>query len=198
MKKKPYSPACERNQQAILQTIEPFLTTACKVLEIGSGTGQHAVYFAKSLPHILWQTSDLPCRHDGIKLWLTEAQLPNLLSPIPLDIDNDLIPKNQYEVIYTANTFHIMSFKTVEECVKKSAKGLKQNGLFIVYGPFNMNGMFTSQSNADFDNQLKIRNPVQGIRDLESIDFLMQAENFERIQITSMPANNFILIYQKL
>lgn len=198
MNDKPYSSACERNQTYILEQLKPLLTSARNVLEIGSGTGQHAVFFAKALPDIQWQTSDLDFMHQGIKSWLHEANLSNVLLPISLDVDKDIILENYYDAVFTANTFHIMSMASVEHCIQKVGNALKVGGLFIIYGPFKFKGMFTSQSDADFDTRLKSQRAHQGVRDFEAVDKLAKSLQLSHQQTIAMPANNFMLIFNKL
>lgn len=198
MDEKPYSSACERNQIFILEQLKPLLIKARNVLEIGSGTGQHAIFFAKGLPHIQWQTSDLDFLHQGIERWLHEANLTNVLLPISLDVDKDIILENYYDAVFTANTFHIMSIVTVQRCIQKVGHALKVGGLFIIYGPFKFNGMFTSQSNPEFDVQLKTGQAHQGVRDFEQINKLAQSVQLYHGQTIPMPANNFMLIFKKV
>ncbi len=197
MNNKPYFPACERNQSYILEHLKPLLLQSKNVLEIGSGTGQHAVFFGRALSHIQWQTSDLEPWHQGIKMWLHEANLSNVLPPISLDVDKDTILENYYDAVFTANTFHIMSTTSMEHCIQKVGHALKEGGLFILYGPFKFNGMFTSQSNAEFDMLLKTQQAHQGVRDFEVIVNLAKSAQLSHEQTLPMPANNFILIFKK-
>ncbi|MBS0289048.1 MAG: DUF938 domain-containing protein [Proteobacteria bacterium] len=198
MNEKPFSAACERNQSYILEQLKIILASARNVLEIGTGTGQHAVFFAKALPHIQWQTSDLDFMHQGIKRWLYEANLPNVLSPISLDVNKDTILENYYDGVFTANTFHIMPMASVERCIKQVGHALKEEGVFIIYGPFKFNGKFTSSSNTDFDALLKSQQVHQGIRDFEVIDTIAHSVQLSHIQTIEMPANNFMLIFNKV
>src|SRR5690606_8893692 len=132
--------------------------------EIGSGTGQHAVHFAHLLPHATWQTSDLSRNHTGIERWLSDTNLANTLMPIEFDVNTQTITPNMYDVVFTANTLHIMSWLEVCLCIQKVGCSLQENGLFIIYGPFNFNGEFTSQSNQRFDSSLKAQDKKMGIR----------------------------------
>lgn len=197
VERKPYSSACERNQAFILEQLKILLVNAKNVLEIGSGTGQHAVFFAKALPHIQWQTSDLDVMHQGIKSWLYEANLPNLLLPLSLDVDKNSILKNDYDAVFTANTLHIMSMESVEHCINKVGQAVKSGGLFIIYGPFKFQDKFTSQSNADFDAHLKSEQAHQGVRDFEWVNRLASSAQLFHQKTISMPANNFMLIFKK-
>lgn len=193
----PYSAACERNQPYILEQLTHLLTEPSEVLEIGSGTGQHAVYFGHALPHVQWQTSDLASMHAGIHQRLQKENVSNVMSPILFDADKDELPENNYDAVFTANTFHIMSMTSVAHCLRKIGYTLKAGGLLIVYGPFNFNGVFTSQSNAEFDAILKSRDPHQGIRDFEWIVKLAKENHLSHHKTISMPANNFILVFAK-
>lgn len=195
---KPCSPACARNQAYILAELKQLLPTHAHVLEIGSGTGEHAIHFAKALPHIHWQTSDLENNHPGIQSWLEDAELKNVLFPLSLDIDQDTIPNNRYDVVFTANTFHIMSWDTVKNCIQKVGEALEPGGMFIIYGPFNREGQYTSDSNAQFDAFLKSVDPKQGIRDFDDVDKAMKAARLKKFKQIAMPANNFMLVYQKV
>ena len=148
---KPYSESCEQNRNPILEVLNEELVNTGSLLEIGSGTGQHAVYFAPHFPNLHWQTSDLEANHDGIKQWLTEANLPNTLHPLELDVGSSNWPKTQFEFVYSANTAHIMSWAMVVNMLEQIGKILKPGGKFCLYGPFNYNGRYTSESNLRFD-----------------------------------------------
>lgn len=192
---KPFSKACENNKQPILQTIQPYLKDAKRVLEIGSGTGQHAVYFAKQLPHLQWHTSDVEQHHAGIKMWLQEAQCANLLPPIALNV-NDVWPELAVDAIYTSNTLHIMSWPEACRLIMKSAELLPMNGYLFVYGPFNYNGEFTAESNRAFDQMLRERDPLSGLRDMNDVTQHMNNAGFVLIEDADLPANNRCLIWQ--
>jgi len=194
---KPFSPSCEENKEVILQAIKPLLKNAQSVLEIASGTGQHAVYFAENMPHLTWHTSDLLNAHSGIERWIFEAQLPNIVCPIALDISEDRVPNSQFDAIYTANSFHIMNSQNVIDFFNKLPAVVNQSGLVIVYGPFNYHGTFTSASNARFNDWLKSNNPQSGIKDFEWCNALANDAGLTLIDDIEMPQNNRILIWQK-
>ena len=189
---KPFSPSCERNKDPILSAIRPVLLNRTRVLEVGSGTGQHAVYFAGKMPWLNWQCSELKENLSGLEMWITEAELSNLPAPINLDISTaSLIP--EFDVIYTANTLHIMSLKKVTDFFKligESAGSVKQ---VLIYGPFNYAGEYTSASNAQFDTWLKNRDPDSGIRDYEWIIELASQNHLTLENDVEMPANNRLL-----
>jgi cyclopropane fatty-acyl-phospholipid synthase-like methyltransferase len=193
---KPFSQACENNKDPILSELKCYLADLSEVLEIGSGTGQHSVYFAKHLPHLQWYTSDLPEHHPGILQWHREAALPNLHPPFSLDL-HDSWPVESVEAIFTANTLHIVSLALVRRFFEGVEKHLRDSGLLCIYGPFNYQGQFTSESNQRFDAFLKQRDPQSGIRDFEQInDFASQA-GLTLLRDIAMPANNRLLIFKR-
>jgi cyclopropane fatty-acyl-phospholipid synthase-like methyltransferase len=193
---KPFSQACENNKQPILSVLEQVFSTTSHVLEVGSGTGQHAVFFADKLPHITWQTSELLINHAGINQWLTPTPLANLRPPILLDL-NYPWPVNLVDGIFSANTLHIVSWPLVEKFFAGVARHLSSGGVLCVYGPFNYQGQFTSPSNADFDLWLKGRDSLSGIRDIEAVEQLAQSVGLSLDADHQMPANNRLLVFIK-
>ena len=196
LKHKPYSESCDQNRDPILRVIRPLLENARSVLEIGSGTGQHAVYFGAHLPHLVWQPSDCAEYLPGIRLWLEEAALANVAPVLQLDV-TDTWPALTVDAIFSANTAHIMHWRMVEAMVKGAGHALCSNGRFILYGPFNYHGQYTSDSNARFDAWLKARDPESGVRDFEKIDTLARAAGMNLSGDFAMPANNRILVWQR-
>ena len=195
---KPYSESCDQNRDFIFNIIEPLLADKQHVLEIGSGTGQHAVYFAQKMPHLIWQCSDQIAYHADIQQWLDDAELSNTPAPIALDVSYDPWPKNlSVDVIFSANAVHIMSWKNVVDFINKAGEQLDSKGLLILYGPFNYNNTYTSDSNARFDIWLKQNNPQSGIRDFEAINELAEQKGLSLIDDFTMPANNRILCWKK-
>ena len=194
---KPYSTACDQNRDPILNVLRELLGDRNTVLEIGTGTGQHAVYFAEKLPHLTWQCSDQIQYHPGIQLWLDEAKLPNLLPPLALNVSEDPWPTTQYDALYCANVMHIMSWENVEDLFRHTADCLSEKGLMICYGPFNFNGRYTSASNAQFDQSLRMRDPLSGIRHFEALQVLAEDNGLSFVRDIEMPANNRILVWQK-
>ncbi|HTX05734.1 MAG TPA: DUF938 domain-containing protein [Steroidobacteraceae bacterium] len=194
---KPWSEACERNRGPILEVLRSHFADRRRVLEIGSGTGQHAVHFAAALPHLLWQTSDLDPNLPGIRLWLEEAALPNLPPPIMLDVTGSW-PEARFDAVFTANTLHIMSWPRVRALFEALPAVLTPDAVLAVYGPFNYDGRFTSESNASFDAWLKQRATHSGIRDFAAIDELARVLGFALVEDRSMPANNRALIWRRL
>ena len=193
---KPYSQACDNNKQPIFQVLKQLLSNSKQLLEIGSGTGQHAVHFAQQLPQLTWQTSDVAINHPGINQWLDQAELSNLQRPLLLDL-NQPWPIEQVDSIFSANTLHIVSWPLVKKFFSGVANHLASDGILCVYGPFNYQGNFTSQSNANFDLWLKSRDPDSGIRDIEHIEQLATAAGLTLIDDHAMPANNRLLVFKR-
>ena len=191
---KPYSEACEENKQPILAVLERVFAKSRRVLEVGSGTGQHAVYFGAALPHLVWHTSDLPENHPGIRCWLEEAALPNVRAPICLDVGAEW-PPERFDAVFSANTTHIMCWPEVEQLFGGVGRVLDPGGCFALYGPFNFAGSYTSESNARFDQSLKARDPHSGIRNFEDLDKLAKASGLTFSEDVPMPVNNRTLIW---
>ena len=191
---KPHSPYCERNRQPILEVLQRHFSGRRRVLELGSGTGQHAVYFAAALPQLTWQTSDVPENLPGIRLWLEEARLPNLPPPLPLDVSGPW-PQGPYDAVFSANTLHIMSWEEVRRLFGRLSGVLAADATLAIYGPFNYGGRFTSPSNAEFDATLRARAAHMGIRDFEAVDELARALRLELVEDCAMPANNRTLVW---
>ncbi len=193
---KPFSQACVNNREPILAVIRNVWTQPCTVLEIGSGTGQHAVYFAEHLPHLVWQPSDRAQHIAGMQLWFDDAGFNNLLSPLVLDVEEDDWPLSEMEAVFTANTLHIMSWYHVSCFFRQLGRLLQPHGVFVSYGPFNKNGDYTSDSNARFDLWLKQQDAESAIRHLEELVQLAADNNLSLLQEIDMPANNKILVWQ--
>ena len=199
---KPISEACLRNQKPISDALKSLLskgqqTNSIKLLEIGSGTGQHAVFCAQELPDVTWQPSDLLNNHEGMLQWINEAQLNNVLSPLVLDVDQNW-PEIITDHVFTANTVHYISDKSVRNMFTKVSGILPHGGLFIIYGPVNENGQLTSEGNASLDEWLKTCvNPLAGIKDLAEIEQVAKDCDLVLIDNLTMPANNRLLVLQK-
>jgi len=195
--KKAFSPSSEQNQGVILEALFPLLEDKRSVLEIASGTGQHAVHFAKAIPNILWQTSDLDESHETINQWITDSKLTNVLRPISLNVSKDSWPNQTYDALYTANSFHIMSHQNVSDFFTHISSVLKPTGLVIVYGPFNYQGKFTSESNQNFDYWLTSKDDKCGIKDFEFCNLLAEDAGLTLYKDIEMPHNNRILVWIK-
>ena len=196
MDAKPFSPACERNREPILAALREPFSNRRQVLEIGSGTGQHAVHFAAALPHLTWQTSDVAAHLPGIRAWLAEAALPNTPPPLDLDVTGPW-PVARYDAAFTANTLHIMSWPEVQRLFAQLGSALTEDAVLGVYGPFNEDGQFTSESNAAFDASLRARAPHMGLRDLGAVDALARSVGLHRFADLPMPANNRTLLWRR-
>jgi cyclopropane fatty-acyl-phospholipid synthase-like methyltransferase len=193
---KPSAPSCERNRDPILEVLRPQFADRREVLEIGSGTGQHAVYFAQAMPALTWQCSDRADNLPGIRLWLDEAGLPNTPPPIELDVAGAW-PGHQYDAVFSANTLHIMAWEEVELLFEHIAGVTTDDAILAIYGPFNYGGRYTSDSNADFDQWLQARGSHMRIRDAEAVDALAEVAGFDLIDDIAMPANNRTRVWQR-
>jgi cyclopropane fatty-acyl-phospholipid synthase-like methyltransferase len=196
--KKPET-ACDRNQRPILEVLKEVISGENRSLfEIGSGTGQHAIFMAPHFPDIFWTTSDVVANAKLIKENLATAKIPNIKGPFQFEIGKDEFPRVPYDLIFTANTFHIMSWKNCKTLMKALGTRLREGSQVIIYGPFNYNGAFTSESNAAFDQMLKERNPESGIRAFEDVNKNMLKNGFTLYKDFEMPANNRTLVYTRL
>lgn len=192
------APAVQRNRDAILSVLSEVLADCKSVLEIGSGTGEHAIYFAPRMPWLSWQTSDRAANHPGIHAWLAECPADNLLSPLTIDVGVPPVLDVSYDAVFSANTAHIMSEAEVELMFRLVGQRLEANGLFCLYGPFNIDGAFTSESNQRFDASLRTQDAKMGIRDLATLDGFAGAEELRRAAFFAMPANNFLVVWQRV
>lgn len=193
---KPFAPACERNRGPILEVLREYFSDRRRVLEIASGTGQHAVHFAPAFPDAVWQTSDVEENLPGIRAWLDEAALPNLPAPLTLDVTGEW-PEARFDAIFSANSLHIMPWSAVERFFEGVGRVLEPGGILAVYGPFNYHGTFTTDSNREFDGWLKQRSALSGIRDFEAVDRLAQGIGCTLLEDHTMPANNRLLVWRR-
>ena len=197
MLQRPFSAACERNQEDIAKQLQSLLRDSQCVLEIGSGSGQHAVWFAPRLPWLEWHTSDLTKCHNGIMQWLKASPNANLFPPIALDVCK-IWPKIGQDAIFSANTVHIMPWRAVTKLFLGAAETLPRNGLLCLYGPVIYTRKALALSNQAFDQNLKQRDPTQGLRYFEALDRLAHRAGLQLTADTTMPANNQLLVWQKL
>ena len=194
-----HAESTRRNRNPILGILKKEIEGSKKLLEIGSGTGQHAVYFSKKLPQILWQTSDRSINHESINYWIKRYNLKNLL--LPLDIEIGVNEKNIndiFDCVFSSNTSHIMSLENVKRLFALVGKVLNKNGKFFLYGPFKINLEFTTKSNEDFHQKLKAENKLMGLRDIEELDKYAIENNMQNHAFYEMPANNYLSIWKKL
>jgi cyclopropane fatty-acyl-phospholipid synthase-like methyltransferase len=194
---KPFSAASERNREPILDVLRATFADVGSVLEIGSGTGQHAVHFAAALPHLVWQTSDRSDNLPGLRQWLADAALPNTPEPLTLDVNDDW-PAIQVDAVFSANTLHIMSWSEVQRLFAMLPRVLRADAKLTLYGPFNRAGQFTSEGNARFDADLKRADPSRGIRDIEAVARLAAQAGLEPLADIAMPANNRCVTWLRL
>lgn len=194
---KPFSQACENNKSPILALLSNIFSQCKTVLEVGSGTGQHAVHFAPNMPWLSWQTSDVVTNHQGISQWLNDYPVGNLLHPIELDL-NQQWPIEKVDAIYTANTLHIVNWALVQAFFNGVSQHLNRQGKLCIYGPFNYQGKYTSESNANFDIWLKERDSQSAIRDIEAIIALAESAGLSLEYDHAMPANNRLLEFSKI
>ena len=195
MADKPFAEATARNEAPILEVLRQEFRECVRVLEIGSGTGQHAVRFAGVLDHLFWQTSDLDENHPGINAWIADAIVDNVGAPLSLDVRTAEHPGPDYDGVFSANTAHIMSLDAVGRMFALVGKVLQSRGCFCLYGPFKINGQFNTRSNAAFDAGLRMRDPRMGIRDLEELEALGRTHQLERRRLYAMPSNNHIAVW---
>lgn len=196
MDAKPRSPACDRNRDPILGVLRGFFADRGTVLEVGSGTGQHAVHFAAAMPQLRWQTSERAEHLDGIRAWLAEAALPNTPAPIELDVTGAW-PRARFDAVFSANTLHIMAWPEVEALFAALPAATTADAKLAIYGPFNIDGKFTSDSNAAFDAGLRSRASHMGIRDAAAVCALARDAGFALVDDVAMPANNRILLWRR-
>lgn len=192
---KPYAESCEKNKEPILVVLKELLAARKHVLEIASGTGQHAVYFGRELPHLIWQPGELAQYHDGIRAWLDEVQLSNVMPPLAIDVNDASWPVSQVDAIFNANTVHIISWPEVERLFAHIARVIEPGGCVCFYGPYNYGGKFTSESNARFDAWLKSRDHLSGIRDVEAVNRLAAMHGLALQRDIAMPSNNRMLVW---
>lgn len=194
---KPFSESCEQNREPILAVLQQHLAGTRRLLEIGSGTGQHAVYFAPAFPRLQWITSDVPANHPGIRAWLAGAKLANVSGPLTLDVNRPDWPLDTCDAVFSANTAHIMAWPAVRNLFAGIGRVLEDGGVFCLYGPFNYGGEYTSDSNRRFDAWLRARDPRSGIRDFEALSDLAEEAGLALVADHPMPANNRTLVWQK-
>ncbi len=191
----PFSAAAERNKEPILSILGPALAGRSRVLEIGSGTGQHAVYFSRQLPHLAWQPTERADGLDGLAACVSQSGCPNLLAPLELDVAQATWPALRPDAVFTANTLHIMSWPEVEALFAGLGRILEPGALLAVYGPFRYAGAHTAPSNEAFDRGLRQRDPASGVRDFEAVAGLASAQGLVPEADHGMPANNRLLLW---
>jgi SAM-dependent methyltransferase len=196
---KPHAPSCDRNREPIFSVIQPLLAAAQRVLELGSGTGQHAAWFAAQMPHLSWQATERPGHLGGIHQWLADAALPNTPPPIALDVATSPWPLTiqAFDAAFTANTLHYMPWEAVQALLAQLPQHLAPGAVFIAYGPFRIDGRHTSDSNVQFDSWLAGVDPRFAVRDLGEVDALARAGGLQLEARHAMPANNFCVVWRR-
>lgn len=203
---KPFSSAAQRNREPILDVLRQPFADRHHVLEIGSGTGQHAVHFARTLSQLVWQPADRAENLNGIRSWCEEVNLSNLHMPLALDVNraSDWVSVRAacespagYDAVYSANTLHIMSWAEVERMFQHLPEVMTVDARLVIYGPFKLGGQHTSASNNAFDAALRSVAPHRGIRDLEAVDTLAQEIGLTMLENYSLPANNRCVVWQR-
>ncbi len=195
---KPIAEACLRNQEPIAATLEQLLRQPAMVLELGSGTGQHAVYVARRLPYLTWQPTELSEALPGIRAWLADENLTNVLPPLALDVRAGEWPvAGPYDVVFTANTLHFVGWSVVAALFAGVEKVLRPGGLFCAYGPFNEDQRYTSEGNRQLDLWLKSRDPDSGIKDRQDVTARAAGHGLVFEQDMAMPANNRMLVFRR-
>ena len=195
---KPFSEACEQNREPILAVLRRVFRRPGLVLEVGSGTGQHAAWLPQFLPHLTWQPTDVAGNLPGIRAWLAEAALPNVVEPLVLDVSHWPWPVTDADYVFSANTAHIMSWPVVESFFAGAGRVLRAGGDFCLYGPFSRDGRHTAESNARFDRWLRVRDPESGVRDVVDLDRLAATAGLRLRDDLAMPVNNRILHWRRL
>lgn len=197
MTERPFGEYAARNAAPILEVLRREFRAARDVLEIGSGTGQHAVTFAAKLSHLRWQTSDLDENHAGIKAWIGGAGLDNIMPPLSLDVRDANVAPASFDAAFSANTAHIMDMDAVRRMFSIVGDALRSDGVFCLYGPFRVGGAFNAPSNEAFDADLRQRDPMMGVRDLETLDEFGAACGLHRKRLYAMPSNNYIAVWKR-
>lgn len=193
---RPFAPAAARNAEPIAAVLQQHFSGVRHVLEVGSGTGQHAVHFARAMPWLSWQCSDVAANLPGIRAWLDEAALSNTPPPLALDV-NDAWPPLRADGVFSANTLHIMSWQEVERLFAQLEALLLPTATVVIYGPFRKDGRHTAPSNAAFEAGLQADAPWRGIRDMADIDRLAAGIGLRRVDTVAMPANNVCLVWRR-
>ena len=193
---KPYSQACENNKRYILAVIDNYFNDGDRVLEIGSGTAQHVLYFARQMPGVTWLPSDTQESFPILQAGLEGERLDNLEQPLVLDVRRRPWPVQRVDGIFSANCLHIMAEEAMADFFAGAGDVLGPGGHLCVYGPFKYRGDFTTPSNAQFDQWLKARDPASGVRDFETAGALARAAGLEFVVDHDLPANNQLIVWR--
>lgn len=197
MAERPFAEYAARNAAPILEILQREFRGASHVLEIGSGTGQHAVVFSAAMDHLHWQTSDLDENHAGIRAWIDSSRIQNVSPPLSIDVREATVEAGAYDAAFSSNTAHIMDIDAVEKMFLLVSQALRPGGVFCLYGPFRQCGAFNTQSNADFDANLRQRDPLMGIRDVETLNEFAAAGSLQRARFYAVPSNNNVAVWTR-
>ena len=194
---KPFAPSAEQNKDPILEVLLQWFDRPGTVLEVGSGTGQHVVHFARNLPHLTWQPSDVQAHFDGIEAWRAAAGLENIRPTRVLDALGPW-PEEIFDYVFTANTAHIMHWPAVLAMLGGVGRVLRAGGVFAMYGPFARSGRHTAASNAEFDRALRLSDPGMGVRDMDDLSREGMKQGLQIEDVIPMPADNFTLVWRRV
>lgn len=194
----PFSQSADRNKSAILRQLQAIIFPGFRVLEIASGTGQHAIHFAQRMPNVLWQASDRDLHEYALEETIAEARLPNLPAPVKLDATDWPQFEEPFDAVYSANCIHVMPAENLEPYIAGAASNLRPKGTMMLYGPFRYGEAYTSESNATFDAFLRETYQDGGIRDFEEVDALARRNGLALVSDTDMPANNQLIVWARL
>ena len=198
MADKPFAEAAARNTAPILEVLEHEYRDCRSVLEIGSGTGQHAIAFGRAMPHVDWLTSDLDDNHAAIQAWISASGLTNVRQPMSLDVRHAAAAPDVVDAVFSCNTAHIMCINAVTDMFALVGRVLRPDGVFCLYGPLRVGGRFNTRSNEHFDISLRSRDPEMGIRDLETLDQMAAGNALRRSALYALPSNNFLAAWTRV
>ena len=194
----PFSEACERNKRPILAVLRSAFAECAQVLEIGSGTGQHAVHFAAHLTHLTWQPTEQLAYLPDLAARVKQEGSANVRQPTLLDVNQTVWPVRSVDAVFTANTLHIMAWPEVLSLFRGLEAVLSPAGIVCVYGPFRYEGRYTSESNRDFDRLLQDRDPRSGLRDFKDVSALAERHGLKLRADHDLPANNRLLEFVRI
>lgn len=192
-----YSPAAEKNKTPILEVLREHLAPSARVLEVGSGSGQHTLHFTEALPELRWQPTEHPAEMPALEANLGAAGREAILPPLALDLAADSWPIGPFDAVYAANVMHIVSVPLGEALLRGAASVLGEGGQLLLYGPYRFEGAFTTESNAEFDQWLKARDPASGVRDFEAVAAAAEAVGLVLADNYAMPSNNQLLCFRR-
>ena len=195
---KQHAPSAERNRDPILEVMRRHFPGTGRVVEIASGTGQHAVHFAGAMPGLDWQPTDIdPAARASVEAWVRDEGLSNVRTPIELDTRADPWPVASADVVVCINMIHISPWESCVGLMRGAGQVLPAGGILFTYGPYKLDGEHTAASNAAFDESLRGRDPAWGVRDLADVTAEAERNGLVRIDMVAMPANNFSLVFRR-